>query len=116
MQTRNTITRAKIAEESAQYDLQNTKNSLRKIIQQSFADAIAALKRYGSTMKQVESQSEAFKYAEQKFDVGLINSVEYNDIKKDLTLAQSDLLQAKYDYIFKTTILSFYMGNPLSIE
>ena len=115
-QTRNTITRAKIAEESAQYDLQNTKNNLRKIIQQSYADAVAALKRFGATRKQVDAQSEAFKYAEQKFDVGLINSVEYNEIKKELTLAQSDLLQAKYDYIFKTTILSFYMGNPLSIE
>ncbi len=115
-QVRNSITRAKIAQESAEYDLQITKNNLRKVIQQAYADAVAALKRYGSSLKQVEAQSEAFKYAEQKFDVGLINSVEYNDIKKDLTLAQSDLLQAKYDYIFKTTILSFYMGNPLSIE
>ena len=115
-QVRNNITRAKIAQESAEHDLQLTKNNLRKVIQQAYADAVAALKRYGSTLKQVEAQSEAFKYAEQKFDVGIINSVEYNEIKKELTLAQSDLLQAKYDYIFKTTILSFYMGNPLSLE
>ncbi|MCK4569091.1 MAG: TolC family protein [Bacteroidales bacterium] len=115
-QVRNSITRAKIAQESAEHDLQMTKNNLRKVIQQAYADAVAALKKYGSSLKQVEAQSEAFKYAEQKFDVGLINSVEYNEIKKELTLAQSDLLQAKYDYIFKTTILSFYMGNPLSIE
>lgn len=115
-QVRNSITRAKIARESAEHDLQLTKNNLRKVIEQAYADAVAALKRYGSSLKQVEAQGEAFKYAEQKFDVGLINSVEYNDIKKDLTLAQSDLLQAKYDYVFKTTILSFYMGNPLSIE
>jgi outer membrane protein len=113
---RNNITRAKIAQEAAEHDLQLTKNNLRKVIEQAYADALAALKRYGSSLKQVEAQSEAFKYAEQKFDVGLINSVEYNEIKKELTLAQSDLLQAKYDYIFKTTILSFYMGNPLSIE
>lgn len=115
-QVRNNITRAKIAMESAEHDLQLTKNNLRKTVEQSFADATAALKRYGASMKQVEAQGEAFKYAEQKFDVGLINSVEYNEIKKELTRAQSDLLQAKYDYIFKTTILSFYMGNPLSIE
>ncbi len=115
-QVRNGITRAKIAMESAEYDLQLTKNNLRKVIEQSYVDAIAALKKYGSSLKQVEAQEEAFKYAEQKFDVGIINSVEYNDIKKNLTLAQSELLQAKYDYIFKTTILSFYMGNPLSIE
>jgi outer membrane protein len=115
-QTRNAITRAKIAMESAEYDLQLTKNNLRKVIEQSYADAVAALKRYGSATKQVEAQDEAFKYAQQKFDVGLLNSVDYNEIKKELTLAQSELLQAKYDYIFKTTILSFYMGNPLSIE
>lgn len=115
-QVRNSISRAKIAQEAAEYDLQLTKNNLRKVIEQAYADAVAALKRYGSSLKQVEAQTEAFKYAQQKFDVGLINSVEYNEIKKELTLAQSDLLQAKYDYIFKTTILSFYMGNPLSIE
>ena len=115
-QVRNNISRAKIAEEAAEYDLMLTKNNLRKVIEQAYADALAALKKYGSSLKQVEAQSEAFKYAEQKFDVGLINSVEYNEIKKELTLAQSELLQAKYDYVFKTTILSFYMGNPLSIE
>jgi len=115
-QVRNNITRAKILTETAEYDLQHTKNNLRKVVEQAYADALAALKRYGATLKQVEAQSEAFKYAEQKFDVGMINSVEYNEIKKELTSAQSDLLQAKYDYIFKTTILSFYMGNPLSIE
>ncbi|MDT8393097.1 MAG: TolC family protein [Bacteroidales bacterium] len=115
-QTRNVITRAKIAMESAEYDLQLTRNNLRKVIEQSYADALAALKRFGSATKQVEAQSEAFKYAQQKFDVGLLNSVEYNEIKKEMTLAQSELLQAKYDYIFKTTILSFYMGNSLSIE
>jgi len=115
-QVRNNISQAKIAEEAAEHDLQMTKNNLRKVIEQAYADAIAALKSYGSSLKQVEAQSEAFKYAEQKFDVGLINSVEYNEIKKELTLAQSDLLRAKYDYIFKTTILSFYMGNPLSLE
>lgn len=115
-QVRNNITLAKLSMESAEYDLQLTKNNLNKLIQQSYADAIAALKTYGASLKQVEAQSESFKYAEQKFDVGLLNSVEYNQIKKELTSAQSDLLQAKYDYIFKTTILSFYMGNPLSIE
>lgn len=115
-QVRNGITRAKIAMEAAEYDLMLSKNNLRKVVEQAYADALAALKRYGSSLKQVEAQSEAFKYAEQKFDVGLMNTVEYNEIKKELTSAQSDLLQAKYDYIFKTTILSFYMGNPLSIE
>ncbi|MCK5764488.1 MAG: TolC family protein, partial [Bacteroidales bacterium] len=58
-QVRNSITRAKIAQESAEYDLQLTKNNLRKVIEQAYADAVAALKRYGSSLKQVEAQGEA---------------------------------------------------------
>ena len=54
--------------------------------------------------------------AQQKFDVGVMTSFDYNNTKKDLTLAQSQLLQAKYDFIFKTTILEFYMGNPIKID
>jgi outer membrane protein len=48
--------------------------------------------------------------------VGLINSVEYNEAKKEMTKAQAELIQAKYDYIFKITTLDFYMGNPLTLK
>ena len=45
-----------------------------------------------------------------------MTSFDYNTSKKDLTKSESDLLQAKYDFIFKTTILDFYVGNPIRIE
>ena len=112
---RSNISRAKIGIENAEYTLELTKLRLRKIIQQAYADAVAAVKSYDAAEKKVVATSEAFKYAEQKFNVGLINSVEYNESKKDLTLAQAQLLQAKYDYIFKTTVLDFYMGKPLTL-
>jgi len=58
---------------------------------------------------------ESFMYTEQKFEVGLVNTVDYNAEKNRLTQTQSDLLQAKYDYIFKMKILDFYRGIPLSL-
>jgi len=33
-----------------------------------------------------------------------------------LAAAESDLLRAKYDYIFKTKILDFYMGRPITLN
>jgi len=63
----------------------------------------------------VRAQEESFKYTTQKFDVGMSTSFDYNNSKKELTTSQSELLQAKYDYIFKITILDFYMGNPIHI-
>lgn len=113
---RSNISKAKIGIENAQYQLETTKLRLRKVIQQAYADAVAALKTHAAAVKKVDATTESFKYADQKFNVGLINSVEYNEAKKELTKAQAELIQAKYDYIFKTTVLDFYMGKPLTLK
>ena len=110
------ITRAKIQEKTAEYDLQLTKNTVRKNIEQAFSDAIAAYKTYAASIKSVASFQEAFKYMEQKFNVGIENSLNYNMSKMQLARSESDLLAAKYDYIFKSKILDFYMGNPITLD
>jgi len=113
---RTNIAKAKIGIESASYTLATTRLNLRKNIQQAYADAVASLKSYAAAEKKVTATTESFKYADQKFNVGLINSVDYNEAKKELTAAQAELLQAKYDYLFKNLILEFYMGKPLTLK
>lgn len=115
-QGRNAITQAKIQKNQAELDLDIQKRNLRNTIEQAYADAVAAYQKYNSSVEKLTAQTESFKYTQQKFDVGLMTSFDYNMSKKDLTKAQSDLLQAKYDFIFKTTILDFYMGNPINIQ
>ncbi|PCJ82429.1 MAG: transporter [Flavobacteriales bacterium] len=107
------INKARLAIENAEYDLQLARNQLRKDIEQAYANAVAALKKHRATKKSLIALEESFKYTEQKFNVGMVNAVEYNDVKNKLAKAQSDLLQAKYDYVFKTKILDFYQGIPL---
>ncbi|MBN1338076.1 MAG: TolC family protein [Bacteroidales bacterium] len=113
---RNNIAVAKIAIEQSALDLDIQKNRLRKTIQQAHNDAKAALNQHNAAEKKVNATREAFRYSEQKYNVGMINSVEYNDAKKEFNNAESELLQAKYDYIFRTKILDFYMGRPLTLK
>jgi outer membrane protein len=115
-QGRTAIAQAKINMDKAQVNLDIKKRDLRKNIEQAYADAVASLKKYNSSIAQVEAQQESFKYTQDKFDVGMLTAFDFNNSKKDLIKAQSDLLQAKYDFIFKTTILNFYMGKPISIN
>ncbi|NTV83072.1 MAG: TolC family protein, partial [Bacteroidales bacterium] len=115
-QVRTAISQAKIAKEEADLTLLQTKLELDKKIQQAYADAVAALKNYNASGKKVNAQQEAFKYSEQKLGVGLVTAVEYNETKKNLTAAESDLLQAKYRFIYTTTVLDFYMGKPLTLN
>jgi len=61
------------------------------------------------------SMEETFRYTEQRYEVGLINFVDYSTAKMRLTIAQSDLLQTKFEYIFKTKVLDFYKGQPITL-
>lgn len=113
---RTAIRQAKIQASQAEIDLGIQTRNLRKTIEQAYADAAAALQKYTASEQRVRAQGEAFNYAQQKFDVGMMTAFDYNTSKKDLTRSESELLQAKFDFIFKTTILDFYMGNPIRIE
>jgi outer membrane protein len=114
-QTRASISRSKIALENAALNNQLVRDQFFKNVQQAYADAQAALKRYHASTKNVEALQEAFRYVEQRFSLGMVNSLEYNDAKNRLTAAQSDLLQSKYEYVFRVKVLDFYLGIPISI-
>ena len=109
------INNAKIQIQQSQLDLENTQNILRKEVQQAHANASGAMKKFFSSELAVSSSQEAFRYTDEKFNLGLVNSVEYNQAKNNLVKSKSDLLQAKYDYIFRTKILDFYNGIPIKL-
>jgi hypothetical protein len=52
----------------------------------------------------------------EKFNVGMVNSTDFNVSKIQLSNAESDLASAKYDFIFKTKILDFYLGRKLTLK
>ncbi|WP_052671019.1 TolC family protein [Draconibacterium sediminis] len=114
-QVKNNISNSELQIADYEYQLQQNRNVLRRDIEQVYTNALAAFNRYISTDKAVASMKEAFRYTEEKFNVGMINSVEYNQSKTNLTNAQSDLIQAKYEYIFRTKILDFYNGVAITL-
>jgi outer membrane protein len=115
-QARTNISNAELKLKDALYSMEQTKKSLYKEIQKAHTDAIAALEKYNSANEAVISNEESFKYTQQKFDVGMVSSVDYNVAKNSLTQAKSNLLQAKYEYLFKVKVLDFYRGIPLAIQ
>ena len=115
LNNRAAVNRAKISVSIAENNLEREKQKVRQDIEKAFADANAAFKRYKSTEKGLKSLQEAFDYAQKRFDVGMINAVDYNIAKTNLYRAESDLIKAKFDYIFRIKILDFYQGKPLTL-
>lgn len=115
-QVNKNISNSRLNVENSQYALEGTKKQLYKDIQQAYTDAVAALNKYNATLKSVSSSEESFRYTEQKFNVGMITPVDYNSSKNQLLNAQSEMAQAKYEFVFKTKVLDFYKGLPLNLN
>lgn len=113
-QAKSAVSRAKINREVAELDALNTRNVLRQNVEQAYLDLLAAQKRYAATKVQVAALQEAFRVNEQRFNLGALNSLDYNLAKTNLNVAESDLIQAKYQYVFQSKILDFYQGKSIS--
>jgi len=116
LSTHTAVSRAKVTREIRELELQQAKNQVNETVKQAFFDANAAKKKYNANVKAVNATKESFKYATKRYEVGSINGVEYNQSKTNLARAEADLVQAKYDYLFKFKILEFYQGKPLSLN
>jgi outer membrane protein len=113
LSSRSAVQRAAINQNLSEISLTETENVLRQSVETAYNDAVAASKTYNSSLKQVSARDEAFRMTKQRFDIGAVNYVEYQVSENDLFQANSDLLRAKYDFIFKKKVLDFYQGLPL---
>ncbi|NLA25096.1 MAG: TolC family protein, partial [Bacteroidales bacterium] len=102
-----------VAQNSLQKDI--VERQLFRNIQQAHADARAAIKKYEAAEKAYEANRISFEYTQQRFDLGLLNSLDYNTAKTNLNRLNSEMLNAKYDLVFKQKILDFYRGIEISL-
>lgn len=110
---RNQVRSAKIDLNNQLLSLDLKKKELYKEIQQAWYNAVAADTKYQSTQVALESNEESFALMKEKYELGKANNIEFNEAKTNLMKAESDLLQAKYEYLFRTKILNFYKGDIL---
>ena len=108
------VAKSKIREDNAKLDLEQSKQDLESNIQRAYTDAQAALKAYEAAKKSVESQNISFNNSKERYIIGVMTSFELEQARVRLINAQSFLINAKYDFVFKSKVLDFYMGKPLT--
>ena len=112
--TRNNVKRSKLNLMRRELLLEQAKMDLETTVYQAFVDAKGALKSYDAAVKAKNSQQLAYEYAQQRYDVGLINAFDFSQSKTRYDNAVIDVNRAKYDYIFKLKVLELYFGVPVS--
>jgi outer membrane protein len=112
--SRISVRRAKLSLQNFEASEQLAKNNLNKVISQAVQDLRAAEKRYVSAQSAFASSKEAFNAIQQRYSVGLVNSLDLNQAQTNFNKAEFDRIQARYDLIFRSKVIDFYLGNPLT--
>jgi len=114
-QAKTNVAVAKLGYQDAELSEINTMNKLRKNIEQACQDVISAQTEYEASLESFNSTLESSRLSDEKFIQGMINSVDYMVSKTNLIVAESRLLQSKFNLIFSYKVLDFYSGIPLTI-
>jgi outer membrane protein len=114
-QVKTNIELARIGYQDAELSETDTRNQLRKSIEQACLDVNSAQVKYAASLENYNSTLESSNLSEEKFNQGIINSVDYLVARTNLIVAESEFLQSKYNLIFSYKVLDFYEGIPLSL-
>lgn len=116
LRSRTSVAKSRLSTINAELQLQDQKNQLYSSVQQAYNDASASKRQFDASDKSVKATEQAFEYAKQRYDVGMMNTLEFNTASNNLTRSKSELLRSKYDYIFKMKVLDFYQGKPITFD
>ena len=112
-QTRNQVRSAELSRLNQTLQLENTKKTLYKEIQQAYYNAVAASEKYRSSVDAQSSALESFDLMKAKYENGKANITEFNEARDSWLKAESDLVRSRYEYLYSAKLLDFYRGRPL---
>ncbi len=110
----NNVKRNEVNLERSKNQLAQASIDLETNVYQAFNDTKGALKAYEAAQKSLDAREEAFKYSQERYNVGLLNAFDYSQSQNRFKIAQSEVVRTKYDYIFKLKVLEFYFGIPIT--
>ncbi len=115
-QVKHSIQRAELDYQNNKLATQRTKENLKIQVQTALADSRSAKLQYEASQVALNAQQAAFENTEKKYNLGAANTFEFTNAKNQLDAAQLNTLIAKYDYLFKTVVLDFFMGKQITLK
>jgi outer membrane protein len=109
------VRKARLNYQNAELNTQIAKNNLSKTIIQATLDLSAAEKQYLSAQQTYEANKAALNVTKQRYDVGLVNSLDYNTAVTNFNKSENDMIEARYAVIFRSKVIDYYLGNTITL-
>jgi outer membrane protein len=113
---RNAWERSKLNLKNFELQKEQDNQKLKQDIYRSYVDAITSLQKYNASKKTLSTAEKSFEFAQKRFDVGLLPTIDLLTNQNNLTRARVDVLAAQVDYVFRMKVLEFYKGQGLKLQ
>ena len=113
--TRYNVKQAKINVENEQLEQERSFVKLKQEVYSAYFDANAAIKKYYASKKAADAAERALRFAEKRYDLGLMNTIELLTTQNTNFKAQADAASSKYDLYFKLKVIDYYLGNQIKL-
>ena len=115
-QTKNNVARNKVNLDRNKITMQQSELDLERNVYTAIVNAKTAISAFESAKTALEARQNAMNYAKERFEVGMMNSFDFNQSELLFANAQSEVLRTKYDAIFKIKIVELYFGIPIAVD
>jgi outer membrane protein len=104
------VKKAQLNIRSANLQKESDLLTLKQNVYQAYSAAVAALQKFQANQKALFTADRSYQLASKRYEVGLLNTIDYITNQNNLYKAKINLLAAQYDYVFKMKVLEFYKG------
>lgn len=112
-QANTNVQKQKINQASAELNQKQAELDLFKSVNQAYLDFQSTRKRYEASYENYEANREALALAENQFELGAMNAADFIVSKNLYQQAETGMLQARYELLFRRKVIDFYLGKPL---
>ena len=114
MNTKAAIQKAELNTKNSNYNFELQEIQFRNEIAQVLLQAKNAKKQYEASLISVEASQKALENITQSFEAGAANTFDLTFATNTYDTALIQSAVAKYDYVFKSMIIDFYLGRAIN--
>ncbi len=107
--------KSKLNIRNSELQLESDNLTLKQNIYQAYNAAVTALQKFQANKITVDATKRSYDYAQKRYNVGLLNTIDLLTNQNNYFKATIDLLSSQFDYVFKMKVLEFYKGLGLKL-
>ena len=115
-QARSNVYRSRLEVKQTDLAIERDKLQLKQDIYTAYYSASGAYQTFVARQKSLVTATRSFELASKRYELGVMQTIEWLTNQNNLTRAKIDKVVAQYEFVFRMKVLEFYKGQGLKLQ